>query len=71
MKAATEVQLDAEQSRGERQRAKKKVVEHINYWQNKRQKAARSHRRATLRKLHTQGIYLSALRKCFGRQLAL
>lgn len=71
MKEATEAQLDPEQSRGERKRRKHSVVHKINYWQAGRAKAARSHRRRTLRKLHAKGIYLGKLHKCFGFKLAL
>lgn len=71
MKAATEAQLDEEHGRTERKRQREETVGKINYWQKKRRKAARSHRRRTLSKLHAKGFWLWKLKKCFGCQLAL
>jgi hypothetical protein len=50
----------------ERARRLTKVLEKIEHWQVRNQRAARCHRKRRLRRLHELGIRLSKLRKCFN-----
>lgn len=60
-----EVQLDPDMSRREQARQLRKVAGKIEYIQDCRQRAARSHRKNRLRKLRRLGIRISNLRRCF------
>ena len=71
MREAVEAQLDPARSPEEQARLLEKVAGKIAYWQHSRERSARSHRKRRLRELHESGIRLSALRKCFGRKVAL
>lgn len=65
MREAIEVQLDPDMGPRERTRRLAKVLGQIEYWQTSNARAARSHRKERLRKLHEVGIRVSNLRKCF------
>ena len=71
MREAVEAQLDPARSPEEQLRLLEKVAGKIAYWQHSRKRSAKSHRKRRLRELDRCGIRLSALRKCFGRKVAL
>lgn len=64
MREAVEVQLDPLDSPRRRQKRIAKTIHKIQYWQNSRRKAHRSHRKRVLRRLHRMGISLSRIRCC-------
>lgn len=64
MRCAVDAQVDPADTPATRREKLRRAARKIEYWQGKRERAARSHRKRTLRKLHRKGIRLSEARKC-------
>ncbi len=64
MRCAVDAQVDPTDTPETRRDRLRKAAGKIVYWQKKRQRSAKSHRKRRLRELHRQGIRLSELRKC-------
>ncbi len=71
MRRAVEAQLDPDRPPEERTRNLEKVAGKIEYWQDGRARAERSHTKTTTRKLKALGLDLSRLRKCLYGKVAL
>ncbi len=71
MRRAVEAQLDPDRPPEERTRDLEKVAGKIEYWQDGRARAERSHTKATTRKPKALGLDLSRLRKCLYGKVAL
>ena len=65
VRMVVEAQLDPEMPAREQMRQLRKVAVKIEYMQDNRKRAARSHRKKRMRKLRKMGIRISQLRKCF------
>jgi len=64
VRCAVDAQVDPTDTPDTRRDRLRKAVRKIAYWQKKRQRSAKSHRKRRLRELHRHGIRLSELRKC-------
>lgn len=64
MRVAVEAQLDPEDTPRRRARRVAKAVRKIQYWQDRRRHAQRSHRKRALRQLRKRGILISRCRRC-------
>ena len=64
MRCAVDAQVDPADTPETRRRKLAKVAGKIRYWQSKRKRSAKSHRKQRLAELHRRGIRLSELRKC-------
>ena len=64
MRCAVDAQVDPTDTPATRRDRLRKAARKIVYWQKKRERAAKSHRKRRLRELHQRGIRLSELRKC-------
>jgi len=60
-----EAQLDPAMSPRERTRRLQKALARVEYWQDRNERADRSHCKRRRRELRLRGIKLSQLRKCF------
>ncbi len=65
------MQLDPDTPDEERTRKLKRAATKIEYWQDSRARAAKSHRKAAVRKLQALGLELDQLRTCLWRDVAL
>ncbi len=64
MRCAIDAQVDPTDTPEARRDRLRRALRKIVYWQKKRERSAKSHRKRRLRQLHQQGIRLSELRKC-------
>ncbi len=64
MRCAIDAQVDSTDTPETRRNRLRKAARKIVYWQKKRKRSAKSHRKRRLRELHRHGIRLSELRKC-------
>jgi len=64
VRVGVEAQLDSEDTPRRRARRVAKAVYKIQYWQDRRRQARRSHRKRTLRQLRKHGILISRCRPC-------
>jgi len=64
VRCAVDAQVDPTDTPDTRRDRLRRAVRKIVYWQKKRERSAKSHRKHRLRELHRKGIRLSQLRKC-------
>ena len=64
MRCAIDAQVDPTDTPEARRDRLRRALRKIVYWQKKRERAAKSHRKRRLRELRQRGIRLSELRKC-------
>ena len=64
MRCAIDAQVDPTDTPETRRNRLRRAARKIVYWQKKRERAAKSHRKRRLRELHRQGIRLSEVRRC-------
>jgi hypothetical protein len=64
VRCAIDAQVDPTDTPEARRDRLRRALRKIDYWQQKRERSAKSHRRRRLRELHQHGIRLSELRKC-------
>jgi hypothetical protein len=67
VRSAVDAQVDPVDTPTTRRRRLERIAAKIEYWQAARRRAARSHRKRTLRILRNLGIRLSDAIRCFGR----
>ena len=64
MRCAIDAQVDPTDTTEARRDRLRRALRKIVYWQEKRERSAKSHRKRRLRELRRRGIRLSELRKC-------
>jgi hypothetical protein len=64
VRCAIDAQVDPADTPATRREKLKRAARKIDYWQGKRERSARSHRKRTLRELRRKGIRLSEARRC-------
>jgi len=65
VRCAVDAQVDPADTPETRRNKLTRAARKIRYWQEKRKRSARSHRKRRIKELHLLGIRLSWLRKCF------
>ena len=64
MRCAIDAQVDPTDTPQTRRRRLERAAGKIKYWQTKRKRSAKSHRKRRLKELHRKGIRLSEVRQC-------
>ncbi len=64
MRCAIDAQVDPTDTPRTRRRRLKRAADKIRYWQTKRKRSAKFHRKRRLKELHRKGIRLSEVRQC-------